>query len=120
MNKQATQPRRDGAAFFMLVLAILIVIMSATSLLIRGEWLARRSQRDQSQTQTLISAIEVASDASADSMTLPIDPESNERIEIELDQETDRYTARWLRKDETLDTLTRNAKNQNEEEPNDE
>ncbi|QDT04047.1 hypothetical protein K227x_24330 [Rubripirellula lacrimiformis] len=108
--------RRRGAAFFMLVLTVLLVIVGATSVMIRGVWTSRQATRDQRRVRTMESAIAAASRIAATELTLPVDPDSDQRIVVSMNDENDRYSATWLRGDQTIDQLTRAHSNSNHKE----
>ena len=59
MNKQHRKSRR-GAAFVLLIAAVLFVVLGAWQAMLRSEVSSRRNDRDRTQTQTMIRAIELA------------------------------------------------------------
>ncbi len=109
-NPMRMRMRRRGAAFLMLVLSVLIIITAATATLIRGEWSNRNRSRSDTRVTTMESAIDAVANLNLDSVTLPVDLETNERILVEFDPDTRTSTARWMRGDDEQDTLVRQSK----------
>lgn len=103
---------RRGAAFLMLVVAVLIVIVGASQMLVQGEMASRRGESTRDRIRSLETAIGVSSQSGQSETVLPLDADADERIEVtaEADQRDEgkqRWTARLLRGDQVVDSLTR-------------
>jgi hypothetical protein len=101
--------RRAGIAFFMVIFVTAVVVMTFTQTALRGVISERTSERQRQSTRQLEKAIECTSGVSkserSKKITLPLDPESDERIEVIRDGDT--VTARWMTGNQERDSLTR-------------
>jgi hypothetical protein len=69
----------------------------------------RRSEQDRLRIRSMVTAIDAAQNLtgeSNDSVRLPIEPASNEFIEVTINQDESRAVARWLRGDQVIDEMT--------------
>ena len=106
--------RRPGAAFLMLVVMILLVVVGATQTLLRNELTLRRGETDRIRVRTLRAAIEAVQ--SADSLAsagdesapirLPLDDSSGQFIEVTINQDQSQITARWTKGGRVIDEMT--------------
>lgn len=97
---------RAGAAFLILVFATALVVMACTQLALRGTISERTSERQRKSKTQLETAIACTSDSDiVNKITLPLDPESDERIEVSRDG--DLITATLMIGNQKLDSLTR-------------
>lgn len=114
---------RRGAAFFVLILAVVLVVIGSMMTLVRSEWMSAMRQRERWRIETLERAIESVSMATVESrdgseswpgqeITLPIDSANEERIEVTIEASPNDdggriYTAHWLRGNQSIDMLER-------------
>ncbi|MAI71022.1 MAG: hypothetical protein CMM01_08945 [Rhodopirellula sp.] len=100
---------RKGAAFLLLIFVTAVVVMAFTQTALRGIISERSSERQHESKRQLETAIECSRVASGggsfNKITLPLNPESDERIEVI--REGDTITARWMLGNEERDSLTR-------------
>lgn len=98
-----------GAAFIMLVLVLLIVVMASTQVFVRSVVTDRRSERSQwtlRQLQTALdSTSQVLENGRLTSVVLPVNEQTAERIKVTLEGKM--ITARWMHGDTEGESLTR-------------
>lgn len=121
-----SRPRR-GAAFFVLILAVVLVVVGAMMTLVRSEWSSAMRQRERFRIDAMHRAIDAVAMTQLqfekeEMYLLPIDSENDEHIEVTINGSSGGgdneliYTARWLRGNQLIDMLARTAT----DEPNDE
>lgn len=112
MRKQRKN-NRSGAAFVLLVVAVLMVVLGAWQALLRGEVSSRRNDRNRAQTATLSRAIELASSLQAnDPIVLPIDESTNQEINVAPNEQKTLWIANWIIDGEVVNTISRPLKPQ--------
>ena len=112
MRKQVGTKRR-GAAFVLLVVAILMVVLGAWQALLRGEVSSRRNDRDRAQSITMARAIEVASSLKTqDAVVLPVDESTKQEIKVAPNDDKTLWVANWIMDGEIVKTISRPMKQQ--------
>lgn len=99
---------RKGAAFLILVILVLLVVVGATQGLLRGELTTRRSEVDRLRARSMTAAIEAAEQAmmkSVDPIRLPMDESSDEYVELSINKDKSQITARWVKRDQVIDEM---------------
>lgn len=100
---------RKGAAFLILVILVLLVLVGATRALVRSEVSSRRSEADQTRVRSMRTAIDAGLQATRDStgpIRLPLGEKPPEYIELTIDKSASRITARWFKGDQMIDRMT--------------
>ncbi len=100
---------RTGAAFLLLIFLVLLVVLGATQTMVRSEMTTRRSEQGRLRIRSMVTAIDAAqkmSGESTDAVRLPIEPATNEFIEVTIHKNDSRVVARWLRGDQVIDEMT--------------
>ncbi len=108
---QRKHPTRNGAAFLIMVVALLVVILAASNAMLRGEVASQRNQRKRMQTDTLLRSIAATESMHHDWQTdlvLPIDQDQS--IHITANDDKTQLTAKWLRGTKTQNSITRQIK----------
>ena len=110
MNSSQTfsRSKRSGAAFLLLVMMVLLVIVGATQVLVRGEVTTRRSETSRLRVQSMAAAIEATQQLVgdlADPISLPLDPSRGEFIEVTINEEESEIIARWIKNDQVIDQM---------------
>ena len=111
MNKHLISARsvRTGAAFLLLIFLMLLVVLGATQTMVRSEMSNRRNEQGRLRLRSMQTAIDTAVKMKGerpDSIRLPIAQESNEFIEVQLNQDESSVIAQWRRGDQVLDQMT--------------
>ena len=111
MNKNQISNRspRNGAAFLLLIFLVLLVVLGATQTMVRSEMTTRRNEQGRLRIRSMVTAIDAAQNMAGESIAsvrLPIEPASNEFIEVTINQDDSRVVARWLRGDQVIDEMT--------------
>lgn len=111
MKKQQFSKRsvRTGAAFLLLIFLVLLVVLGATQTMVRSEMTARRGEQSRLRVRSMLTAIDAVQNMASEFSTpirLPIEPASNEFIEVTVNQDESRIDARWMRGDQVLDEMT--------------
>jgi hypothetical protein len=111
MNRCGTSNRapRKGAAFLILVVLVLLVLVGATRTLVRSEVTSRRSEGDQARVRSMRAAINATLQTthdSSDPIRFPLDDKSTEYIELTVNQDRSLITARWYKGDQAIDAMT--------------
>jgi hypothetical protein len=102
---------RRGAAFLLLVMMVLLVILAATQWLVTSSVAYRKGEIDQLRSRTMIAALDRAQAvAGQESLRLPIDDASDERIEITRPADGASITAVWLRGNKEISRIIRPAR----------
>lgn len=100
---------RTGAAFLMMIFVTALVVMAFTQTALRSVISERGAERQRQSTRQLETAIESTSvfvgANRPNNITLPLDTESDERIEVIRNGNT--ITARWMIGNQERDSLTR-------------
>lgn len=99
---------RKGAAFLILVILVLLVVVGATQGLLRGELTTRRSEVDRLRARSMTAAIEAAEQAmmkSVDPIRLPVDESWDEYLELSINKDKSQITARWVKRDQVIDEM---------------
>ena len=100
---------RTGAAFLMMIFVTALVVMAFTQTALRSVISERGAERQRQSTRQLETAIKCTSvfvgANRPNNITLPLDTESDERIEVIRDGNT--ITARWMIGKQERDSLTR-------------
>lgn len=107
-SQSGREPRR-GAAFLILVVLVLLVVVDATRTLVRSEVSSRQYERGQARLRSMRAAINAASQTPLESNTpirFPVDQRSEEHIEVTAAEDGLRITARWLKGDQEIDKMT--------------
>ncbi len=101
--------KRDGVAFLMVIFVTALVVMAFLQTALRSVISERTAERQRQSTKQLETAIECtripAGASRPNKITLPLDQESDERIEVIRDGNT--ITARWMTGNQERDSLTR-------------
>jgi len=121
--KQADKSR-TGAAFLLLVIAVLLVVTGATFQLVQSEWMIRGGQGQQRRVETMRRAVEAVEDAAAvtdatdsqDAIRLPIG--DNQWIEVKKVSTNGNpsWVADWVRNGNVIDTFEKQIEKQNNDE----
>ena len=102
-------PNRTGAGFLMVIFVTAVIVMACTQSALRGVISERVGERQRQSKMQLETAIECVIGTSVtnrpNQITLPLDAESDERIEVIRDG--GRVTARWMIGNDERDSLTR-------------
>ncbi len=109
LRNGAYRSDRNGAAFLMLVIVIVLVIAGATRALLRNEVQTQRSTRGWLRGQAMAAAIAQARQGGISGATwsLPIDPANDEYVTVVRDETSGELTARWIRRGEVIDQMIR-------------
>ena len=104
--------KRAGVAFLMVIFVTALVVMAFTQTALRSvinERFTEQQRQTTSQLETALECTDVSVGANRpDKITLPLDMESGERIEVTRDGKT--ITARWMNGDQERASLTRTEK----------
>lgn len=106
MNRRT---RRHGAAFLMLVVLVLLLVLGATQTLVRSEMTLRRGETARLRVRSMAAAIDAAREAlnsSTEAVRFPVDSDSNQYIEVTQTSDQSRLIARWVKGDKTIDEMT--------------
>ena len=118
-GRSRVRSTRRGAAFLVLVVLVLLVLVDATRTLVQGEVASRRNDRDQARVRSMRTAIDVmyrANQEAVENLRLPLDDQSSEFIEVTSSTESSSITARWFRGDQVIDQMTQRIDRQPSEE----
>ena len=100
---------RRGAAFLMLVVMVVIVVLGATRSLLKNEIGANRASQQRIRHEIMLTAIERSRDVGLSNQlrSFPIDQAGEERIEVSLNQASGEISARWMRRGDVIDEMSR-------------
>jgi hypothetical protein len=110
---------RSGAAFLILIVLVLLVVVGATQTLVRSEVTARRSEVERMRVRTMRAAINAATQAAIDSeapVRLPLLDVPSESIEVSVNEDQSTVTARWLKGEQVIDQMKQKIEKQVESE----
>ncbi|MCH1438927.1 MAG: hypothetical protein L7W43_04700 [Rubripirellula sp.] len=106
---QLRHHHREGAGFLMVIFVTALVVMAFTQTALRSVISERRAEIQRHSTRQLETAIACTSVSAGanrpNKIILPLDTESDERIEVIRDGNT--ITARWMTGNKERDSLTR-------------
>lgn len=106
---RASSHDRTGVAFLMLIFVTALIVMACTQTALRGvvsERAGERQRQSKMQLETAIECVLGTPDANRPKqITLPLDVESDERIEVIRNGGT--ITARWMIGNQERDSLIR-------------
>ena len=101
---------RSGAAFLILVVLVLLVVIGSTQTLVRSELTARRSEVDRIRVRSMLSAIDAAQKLDADPaqvVRFPLDDAGKAYIETSINEAQSHLIARWVEGDTVVDEVRR-------------
>ena len=105
---KSNRPSRTGAAFLLLIVMVLLVVVGATQTLVRSELTTRRSESERIRLRSMVSAIDVVrqfAEDSTDPVRLPLDESGSEFIELTIDTDPSQITARWFKGQQVIDEM---------------
>lgn len=99
---------RRAAAAMMIVFTLLVLIITSVQLNIRYSAVQRRDAARRDRIDQLDSAIQCVERSAAElPVTLPIDAETKQKIEVSIATEDDFWVAKWYRGPTIVETITR-------------
>ena len=99
----------SGAAFLLLVVALVLVIGAATFQMVKSEWVVRSGLSQQGRAATMQRAIDAAQatvESTAEPVQLPIDQQQWIIVRSESADGSSRIVAEWIRDGATIDSMT--------------
>lgn len=104
------QSARRGAAFLLLVIAVLLVITGATFQMLQSEWTIRRARGEAQRAETMQRAIDAVANADAASdqaVRMPVDENQWIEVATQSNDDGEQLVANWVRNGNVIDTLKR-------------
>ena len=102
-----------GAAFLLLVVALLLVVTGATLQLIKRERIVRRGLGKNDRSHTMLRAIDAVSGSIDESdlpICLPLEDRHSIVIRLETGSEGRQLVAEWIHNNKLIDTIRREYK----------